>query len=72
MGMIYIFQAGNYVFVPDAATLLRGFAEQAAIAVTNARLYEQNYKEKQRLDAMLEHSADGVMIARSGITNHGI
>lgn len=62
VGMIYIFQAGNYYFVPDAASLLRGFAEQAAIAVANARLYEQVYKDKQRLDAILEHSADGVMI----------
>jgi len=62
VGMIYIFQAGNYYFVPDAASLLRGFAEQAAIAVTNARLYEQINKDKQRLDAILEYSADGVMI----------
>jgi PAS domain S-box-containing protein len=62
VGMIYIFQAGNYYFVPDAASLLRGFAEQAAIAVTNARLYEQINKDKQRLDALLEYSADGVMI----------
>ncbi|MFN2135923.1 MAG: ATP-binding protein [Candidatus Promineifilaceae bacterium] len=62
VGMIYIFQAGSYYFVPDAAALLRGFAEQAAIAVTNARLYEQINKDKQRLDAILEYSADGVMI----------
>ena len=62
VGMIYIFQAGNYYFVPDAASLLRGFAEQAAIAVTNARLYEHINKDKQRLDAILEYSADGVMI----------
>ncbi len=65
VGMIYIFQAGNYVFVPDAANLLRSFAEQAAIAVTNARLYEQKNKEKQRLDAVLEYSADGVMLLDS-------
>ena len=48
--------------MPDAANLLRSFAEQAAIAVTNARLYEQKNKEKQRLDAVLEYSADGVML----------
>ena len=62
IGMIFIFQAGNYYFVPDASNLLRSFAEQAAIAVKNARLYQQINKEKQRLDAILEHSADGVMI----------
>jgi signal transduction histidine kinase len=62
IGLIYIFQARNYYFVPDASNLLRSFAEQAAIAVKNAWLYQQINKEKQRLDAILEYSADGVMI----------
>lgn len=62
LGMIYIFQAGNYHFRADAANLLGNFADQAAIAVKNARLYEAIYAEKQRLNAILEQSADGVMI----------
>jgi len=62
IGLIYIFQSGNYYFVPDASNLLRSFAEQAAIAVKNAWLYQQIINEKQRLDAILEYSADGVMI----------
>jgi PAS domain-containing protein len=62
IGLIYVFQSGNYPLVQDAPTLLRSFAEQAAIAVKNARLYEQIQQEKQRLDAILEQSADGVMI----------
>ncbi len=62
IGLIYVFQAGNYVFVEDAAKLLQSFAEQAAIAVKNARLYQQINQEKQRLGAILEQSADGVMI----------
>jgi signal transduction histidine kinase len=62
IGLIYIFQSRNYYFVPDASNLLRSFAEQAAIAVKNAWLYQQIKNEKQRLDAILEHSADGVMI----------
>lgn len=61
-GLIYVFQSGNYYFVEDAPNLLRSFAEQAAIAVRNARLYQQVNQEKQRLDAILEQSADGVMI----------
>lgn len=65
IGMIYVFQSGNYYFVEDAPNLLRSFAEQAAIAVKNARLYHQVNQEKQRLDAILEHSADGVMILDS-------
>jgi signal transduction histidine kinase len=62
IGLIYVFQAGTYPLVQDAPTLLRSFAEQAAIAVKNARLYEQINQEKQRLDAILEQSADGVLI----------
>ncbi|MDX1413843.1 MAG: ATP-binding protein [Candidatus Promineifilaceae bacterium] len=62
IGLIFIFQSGNYYFVPDASNLLRSFAEQAAIAVKNAWLYQQINNEKQRLDALLEHSADGIMI----------
>ena len=62
VGLIYVFQSGSYYFAKDAANLLRSFAEQAAIAVKNARLYEQTMKEKQRLNAILEYSADGVMI----------
>lgn len=62
IGMIYVFQSGNYYFIPDASNLLRSFADQAAIAVKNASLYQQIKKEKQRLDAILEYSADGVMI----------
>ncbi len=62
VGLIYVFQSGNYYFAPDAPKLLRSFAEQAAIAVKNARLYEQVNKEKQRLDTILQNSADGVMI----------
>jgi PAS domain S-box-containing protein len=57
-----VFQSGNYRFRSDAANLLRNFADQAAIAVKNARLYEAVIAEKQRLDAILEQNADGVMI----------
>jgi signal transduction histidine kinase len=71
VGLIYVFQSGNYVFVEDAANLLRSFAEQAAIAVRNARLYQQISQEKQRLDAILDYSADGVMILDSQLTITG-
>lgn len=65
VGMIFVFQTGAYHFRKDAANLLRSFADQAAIAVKNARLYEAVIAEKQRLDAILEHSADGVLILDS-------
>ncbi|MEM7115631.1 MAG: ATP-binding protein [Chloroflexota bacterium] len=62
IGLIYLFQSDNYYVMEDAFTLLRAFAEQAAIAVRNAQLYQQVIKEKKRLDAILENSADGIMI----------
>jgi PAS domain S-box-containing protein len=61
IGVIYVFQAENYWFGQDATNLLQSFADQAAIAVKNARLYQEIIAEKQRLDAIIEQSADGVM-----------
>ena len=65
IGMIYVFQTGTYQISSDAANLLQSFADQAAIAVKNARLYQEIINEKQRLDAILEQNADGVMIPTS-------
>jgi signal transduction histidine kinase len=62
IGMIYVFQSSSYRISPDAANLLQSFADQAAIAVKNARLYQEVIAEKQRLDAILEQNADGIMI----------
>jgi PAS domain S-box-containing protein len=61
IGVIYVFQAENYWFGQEATNLLQSFADQAAIAVKNARLYQEIIAEKQRLDAIIEQSADGVM-----------
>ncbi|MGH2538865.1 MAG: ATP-binding protein [Candidatus Promineifilaceae bacterium] len=62
IGMIFVFQSANYRISGDAAGLLESFADQAAIAVKNARLYQQVIDEKTRSDAILEQSADGIMI----------
>jgi PAS domain S-box-containing protein len=62
VGMIYVFQMGQYRLSPDAPNLLQSFADQAAIAVKNARLYQEVNAEKQRLDAIVEQSADGVLL----------
>lgn len=68
IGMIYVFQAANYQISSDAANLLQSFADQAAIAVRNARLYQEVMAEKQRQDAILEQSADGIMILNKQLT----
>ncbi len=62
MGAIYVFRSGGAAFGGNERQVLQSFADQAAIAVRNARLYEQAMAEKRRLDAIIEHSANGVMI----------
>ncbi len=66
VGVIYVFRAAvNVGFSAEDARFLQAFADQAAIAVSNARLYQGVLREKQRLDAIIEQSADGVMILDS-------
>ncbi|MFQ3663765.1 MAG: ATP-binding protein [Chloroflexaceae bacterium] len=66
VGVIYVFRAAlNVAFSANDRQVLQDFADQAAIAVFNARLYQGVLREKQRLDATIEQSADGVMIIDS-------
>lgn len=63
VGVIYVFRAAlNVEFSPEEQELLMTFADQAAIAVSNARLYQSVLNDKRQLDAIIEQSADGVMI----------
>jgi len=62
IGVLYVFRAYGTRFTANDRQILASFADQAAIAVHNAQLYERLSYEKRRLDAILEHSADGVMI----------
>ncbi|HIE38494.1 MAG TPA: PAS domain S-box protein [Anaerolineales bacterium] len=66
IGVLYVFRAHGGSFTPDDRRILASFADQAAIAVHNAQLYRRLAQEKHRLDAILEHSADGVMIMDPG------
>ncbi len=62
LGLIFIFRSHSLRFSPDERQVLASFANYAAIAVNNARLYETAVTERRRLDALLEASADGVMV----------
>ena len=62
IGVIYIFRTRGGAFSASDQQILASFANQAAIAVRNARLYQQLLAEKRRLDAIIDNSADGVMI----------
>jgi len=60
-GRLYVFRTVGGLTASDRA-MLQTFADQAAIAVHNAQLYAALNAEKKRLDAVLEFSADGVII----------
>ncbi len=62
MGVIYIFRSSGAAFSSNDRDVLQSFADQAAIALRNAQLYAQALEEKQRLDALIDNSADGVLI----------
>jgi PAS domain S-box-containing protein len=62
IGLIYIFRSRGADFTMNDRQMLGDFADQAAIAVQNARLYQQVNDERARLDAIIENSGDGVMI----------
>jgi PAS domain S-box-containing protein len=62
VGLIFIFRDFEAVFSRDDLALLQSFADQAAIATHNARLFRQVTIEKRRSDAILDSTADGMMI----------
>ncbi len=68
IGVIFIFRNYQDLFTPNDRVLLQSFADQAAIAVFNARLYGQVSYEKQRLDALLDSAADGILILNADLT----
>ena len=62
IGAIFVFHTQKYFITESMARFLQSFAAWAAIAVKNARLYEGMMAEKMRLNAIIQQSADGVMI----------
>ncbi len=68
IGVIFIFRNYQDLFTPNDRIILQSFADQAAIAVFNARLYGQVSYEKQRLDALLDSAADGILILNADLT----
>lgn len=66
IGLIFVFRGYRGVFSNNDRALLQSFADQAAIAVQNAQYYSLITKEKNRLDALLESAADGILILSPG------
>ncbi len=67
MGVIFIFRSYSGMFSANDRLLLRSFASQAAIAIQNAQLYAIVTRENQRLDALLNSAADGIMILENDL-----
>src|SRR5512141_1361469 len=68
IGVIFIFRNYPDLFTSNDRVLLQSFADQAAVAVFNAQLYGQINYEKQRLDALLDSAADGILILNADHT----
>ncbi len=66
VGVIFVFRVYQTETTANDRQVLQSFADQAAIAVQNARLYQNIRDEQQQLSAILEYSADGVMILDAG------
>jgi PAS domain S-box-containing protein len=68
VGVIFVFRSHSGLFSPDDRQILASFADYAAIAVHNARLYEAAVTERRRLDALVESIADGVLVLRPDLS----
>ncbi len=62
VGVIFLFRSYADSFSVNDRALLRSFADQAAIAVQNAQLYQQSVRSRQRMDGLLDSVADGILI----------
>jgi K+-sensing histidine kinase KdpD len=62
VGLIFIFRGHPGMFSSNDRNILSSFANQAAIAVTNAQLYTTIKRNKQRLDGILDSAADGILL----------
>jgi len=68
LGLLIVFRSYQTTITPDDLNTLQSFADQAAIAVHNAQLYGHINRERQRLEAILNNSGDGVFILNPDLT----
>jgi len=62
LGVMIVFRNYTQNAALNDMQVIQSFADQAAIAVHNAQLYERIDQERRGLAAILQNSADGVMI----------
>ncbi len=62
IGTLSVDDSQPNAFTPDREQLLTIAAAQAAIAIENARLFEETVSEKHRTEAIINHMADGLIM----------
>jgi len=67
VGVIFIFRSYPGLFSSNDRALLNSFANQAAIVVQNAQFYTALNQNKQRLDAILNSTADGILLLAANL-----
>lgn len=68
LGLLIVFRSYQTAITPEDLDTLQSFADQAAIAVNNAQLYGHINQERQRLEAIVDNSGDGVFILNPDLT----
>ena len=68
IGQIFVFRNYRGIFTANDHSILNNFANQAAIAVRNARLYNQVRDQNLRITALLASVADGILILSPDLT----
>ena len=68
LGLLVVFRSYQTDITPQDLSGLQSFADQAAIAVHNAQLYGTIDQERQRLEAIVNNSGDGVFILNPDLT----
>ncbi len=61
-GILWLGYADEHVFEPSELTFLSTLAWQAAVAVANARLFAEAEEGRRKLQAVLESTADGMIV----------
>ena len=62
IGTLSVDSARPRAFTADNRRLLISMAHQAAVAIEKARLFEETLSEKRRIEAIINHMVDGVMM----------
>lgn len=61
IGILSIMSPYSGRFTPELVNVLESIADTVAVAIDNARLYEQQVEEEERLSAILQSTADGII-----------